>query len=145
MPFPPHCELSYEGKHCRGLENLSIDASVSIYAGTVVQEGFPDSSVGKENLPVMQETRVCSWVEKIPWKRNWQPSPIFLPRKPCGQRSLAGYSPWGRKEPDMTEWLSTHTCSPRSSALSLVRGPCFCFDSAFINCRLVNTWICSHL
>ena len=49
MPFPPHYELSHEGKHCRGLENLIIDASISIYGGTVVQEGFPDSSVGKES------------------------------------------------------------------------------------------------
>ena len=49
MPFPPHYYLSHEGKHRRGLENLSIDTRVSIYGGTVVQEGFPDSSVGKES------------------------------------------------------------------------------------------------
>ena len=44
-------------------------------------------------------------MEKIPWKRKWQPTPVFLPRKSHGQRSLAGYSPFGRKELDMTEWL----------------------------------------
>ena len=38
-----------------------------------------------------------------------QPAPVFLPGKFHGQRSLAGYSPWGRKESDMTERLSTHT------------------------------------
>ena len=37
------------------------------------------------------------------WRRKWQPTPVFLPGKPHGQRSLAGYSPWGRKESDMTE------------------------------------------
>ena len=42
------------------------------------------------------------WVGKIPWRRKWQPTPIFLPGKPHGQRSVAGYSPWGRKESDMT-------------------------------------------
>ena len=35
------------------------------------------------------------WVRKIPWRRKWQPTPIFLPGKSHGQRSLAGYSPWG--------------------------------------------------
>ena len=38
------------------------------------------------------------WVGKIPWRREWQPTPVFLPRELHGQRSLAGYSPWGHKE-----------------------------------------------
>ena len=37
------------------------------------------------------------WVGKIPWRRAWQPSPVFLPGESHGQRSLVGYSPWGRK------------------------------------------------
>ena len=37
------------------------------------------------------------WVGKIPWRRQWQPTPVFLPGKSHGQRSLVGYSPWGRK------------------------------------------------
>ena len=37
------------------------------------------------------------WVRKIPWRRNKQPTPVFLPRKYHGQRSLDGYSPWGHK------------------------------------------------
>ena len=37
------------------------------------------------------------WVRKIPWKRKWQPTPVFLPGKSQGQRSLVGYSPWGCK------------------------------------------------
>ena len=45
---------------------------------------------------------------KIPWRRKWQPSPVFLPGEFHGQSSLAGYSPWGRKELDTTERL-THT------------------------------------
>ena len=43
------------------------------------------------------------WVGKIPWRRAWQPTPVFLPEKSHGQKSLAGYSPWGQKELDMTE------------------------------------------
>ena len=54
------------------------------------------------NLPAMQET----WVWSL--GQTWQPTPVSLPGETCGQRSLAGYSPWGHKESDMTEWL-THT------------------------------------
>ena len=48
------------------------------------------------------------WVEKIPWRREWLPTPVFFGEL-CGQRSLVGYSPWGRKESDTTERLHTHT------------------------------------
>ena len=56
-----------------------------------------------KNLPAMEET----WVGKIPWRRARQPTPVFLPGESHGQRSLAGYSPWDRKELDTTERLST--------------------------------------
>ena len=49
------------------------------------------------------------WVGKIPWRRAWQPTPVLLPGKFDGQRNLAGYSPRGRKELDMTERARTHT------------------------------------
>ena len=42
------------------------------------------------------------WVGKITRKKKWQPIPVFLPGKFHGQRRLAGYSPWGCKESDMT-------------------------------------------
>ena len=48
------------------------------------------------------------WVENIPWSRKWLPTTVFLPKEFHGQRSLAGYSPWGHKELDTTELL-THT------------------------------------
>ena len=65
--------------------------------------------------PVAQWQRIClqcrsrrwrgfdPWVRKIPWRRAWQPNPVFLPAESHGQRSLAGYSPWGQEESDMTE------------------------------------------
>ena len=61
-------------------------------------EGFPKWLSSKEST-AMQDP----WVGKIPWRRKWQPIPVFLPEKSHGQRSLAGYSPWGRKESDMTK------------------------------------------
>ena len=62
----------------------------------------------KIHLP-MQEM----WVQSLGWedprRKKWQPTPVFLPGKLHGQRSLAGYSPWGCKELDMTEWAHTST------------------------------------
>ena len=49
------------------------------------------------------------WVGTIPWKKAWKPTPVFLLGEPHGQRNLAGYSPWGYKELDTIEQLSTHT------------------------------------
>ena len=63
------------------------------------------------SLPAMQETWVwfLGCVGKIPWRRKWQPTPVFLLPTlvfcPWEQRSLVGYSPWGLEESDMTEWL----------------------------------------
>ena len=49
------------------------------------------------------------WVRKIPWRRAWQATPVFLPGEFHGQRSLVGYSPWGRTELDTLKQLSMHT------------------------------------
>ena len=46
------------------------------------------------------------WVGKISWRREWLPIPVFLPGEAHGQGSLAGYSPWGRKESDTTGRLT---------------------------------------
>ena len=51
-----------------------------------------------KNLPIMQETGFDPWVKKILWRRKWQPTPVFLPRKSHGQRNLVSYSPCDRKE-----------------------------------------------
>ena len=62
-----------------------------------------------KHLPAMQETQVWSLgQEKIPQRRQWQPTPVLLPGKFHGQRSLVGYSPRGHKESDTTEQLPFH-------------------------------------
>ena len=68
--------------------------------------GFPGGASGKE--PTCQSRRhkrhgLIPWVGKIPWRRKWQPTPVFLPGEFNGERSLAGYSPWSCKELDTTE------------------------------------------
>ena len=67
----------------------------------LVSWDFLSGSVIK-SPPVTQETWFLSWVEKIPWKRKWQSTPVFLPGKSHGQTSLEVYSPWGCKTLEMT-------------------------------------------
>ena len=54
---------------------------------------------------VYQTSLFNPWVGKIPWRREWPPTPVFLPDEFHGQRSLAVYSPWDRKESGTTEQL----------------------------------------
>ena len=58
---------------------------------------------GKEPTCECNRCGFNPWVRKIPWRREWQPPPAFLPGEFHGQRSLAVYSPGGRKESNMTE------------------------------------------
>jgi len=86
--------------------------------------------------------RFNPWIGKIPWRRKWQPTPVFLPGESHGQRNLAVYSPWGHKALDTTEvaehmsmslgprdatWFS-HTCQ-KAQPWHLTRRfafPCCC-------------------
>ena len=67
---------------------------------------FPGGTGGKEST---WQCRTCRrhgfgpWVRKIPWRRKWQPTPVFLPGESHGQGSLVGYSPRGCKESDTTQ------------------------------------------
>ena len=59
--------------------------------------GLPRWRSGKESSCQCRGQGFDPWVRKIPWRRKWQPTPVFLPGKSCGPRNLASYSPWGRK------------------------------------------------
>ena len=82
--------------------SISLNARTTGLASTSI---FPGDSNGKESTC----NRFGPWVGKIPWRRAWQPTPVFLSGESHGQRNLVGYSPWGHKESDMTERLSTRT------------------------------------
>ena len=63
-------------------------------------------------MPKCRKHKRCRfnpWIGKIPWRRKWQHTPVFLSGKFHGQRSMVGYNPWGCKESDITEQPSTHT------------------------------------
>ena len=79
----------------------SISSFIPVYMG------FPGGSDGKAS-PAMWETWVRSlgWEDLLEDEEAWQPTPVFLPGESHGQGSLVGYSPWGRKELDMTKRLT---------------------------------------
>ena len=78
----------------------------SLYCTPVTYMGFSGDTSEKEfacQCRRCERHRVNPWAGKIPWRRAWQPTPVFLPGESHGQRGLAGYSPQGRKESDATE------------------------------------------
>ena len=74
---------------------------------------------GKESACQCRRRGPDSRVGNSPWRRKWQPTPVFLPGKSRGQRSPEGYSPWGHKESDMTKLLN-------NSSLTLLRPETLC-------------------
>ena len=88
---------------------------------------WPGGAVVK-NLPAnagdARDTKVNPWVKKFPWSRKWQPTPVFLPEKLHGQRSLVGYSPWSHTVHGVTKsqtWLSKW-----ANLLTYLQSPIFC-------------------
>ena len=73
--------------------------------------GLPRYRSGKESAYQLRRCGFDPWVRKIPWRRKWQPTPVFLPGKSHGKGCLVGCSSGGCKESDTTERLNTHTCS----------------------------------
>ena len=70
-----------------------------------IEGGLPWWLSGKETTCQCRRLGFDPWVRKIPWSRKCQPTPVFLPWKSHGQRSLVDCSPLGCKELDTTEWL----------------------------------------
>ena len=60
------------------------------------------------------------WVRKLPWRRKWQPTPVFLPGEFHGQSSLVGYSPWGCDKLDTTE-ATEHSREVKQDKLKLLQ------------------------
>jgi len=64
---------------------------------------FLGGSDGKESICIVGDLGLIPGLRRSPWRREWQPTPIFLPGEFQGQRSLVSYCPWGCKESDMAE------------------------------------------
>ena len=74
------------------------------------------------------------WVGKLPWRRKWQLTPVFLPGRSHEQRSLAGYSPWGCKDSDTTEHIHISIVGFRKITLQKVGK----FSLNFLEFSVVN-------
>ena len=76
-----------------------------------VYQMFIKANVKKQMLKQISEVQSGALLTNsdITWRRQWHPTPVLLPGKSHGWRSLVGCSPWGRKESDMTEWLHFHS------------------------------------
>ena len=69
-------------------------------------ESFPGGASGQESASQCRRHNIQGfnpWVQKIPWRKEWQPTPVFLPGESQGERSLVDYDPLGHKESDTTE------------------------------------------
>ena len=83
---------------------------LAIFNQECVIPRLPGQYSGKESTCQFRRRGFDPWVGKVPWRREWIPTPVFLPGKSHGQRSLAGYSPWCHKEQDMTQRLCLPGC-----------------------------------
>ena len=93
-------------------KSIQLTLGIASLGWYILLLGFLSGTVAK-NMPTNAGATgdagsIVSWVGKIPWRRKWQPTQVFLPRKSHGQRNLMGYSPWGCKESDMTYHTCTH-------------------------------------
>ena len=106
---------------CLGVDLLDCVILVYLFEEPLTcSPGFPRWLSNKENACDAEDRRrgYDPWVGKIPWRRAWQPAPVFLPGKSHGQRSLAGCSPRGPGESDAMERLSAGAPRPFRRVLS---------------------------
>ena len=104
LPGESHGQRSLVGCSPWGLKESGMTGKLT---HTYIPETHRAFSAVK-NLPDYRRRRLDPGVGKIPWRRAWHPTPVFQPGESRGQRSLAGYSPWGRKEPNTTEATLAH-------------------------------------
>ena len=93
---------------CLSPHNYLIDWIFYILNFVIALKYLPLAAQLVRNGPAMQETRVQSLGREDSLEKKMATTPVFLPGESHGQRSLAGYSPWGCKELDTTQWLNYH-------------------------------------
>ena len=118
IPRWPVCRLKFEkpcaeifahyGKSCGSNPLLGSEVTMSVCFLTLStleimcsNKASPGGSGGKESTCQCRKCGFDPWVGKMPWRRKWQPTPVFLAGEFHGQISLVGYSLWGHKESTM--------------------------------------------
>ena len=87
----------------KGLHSL-LTSLANCHACIFIMHRLSICLSGQESVCQCRRPGFHPWVGKIPWRTKGQPSPVFLPREPHGQRRLAGYSPWGSEK--CQTWLN---------------------------------------
>ena len=126
------CKTGEEAGSCSSCLRPSQDDNTKTYLVSTCRSMIPPrvktvSALSSISSGASGEERTCRcrrqeldpWARKVPWKRDWQPTPVLLPGEAHGQRSLAGYSPWGRKESDTTQQLRIYALSWLPVAISI--------------------------
>ena len=88
------------------MHETGITMCCSYWQWLGLEWGFPGGASGKEHACQCRRHKrhgFDPWVWNISWRRPWQPTPVFLPGESHGQKRLAGYSPWGLTESDITQ------------------------------------------
>ena len=137
LSISPACHFFYAG---------ISQGSLSLHKGPAVSFELPRWLSGQESTCQCRRHRrhrFDPWVGKIPWRKKWQSTPVFLPGESHGQRSLAGYSPWGHKDSDMT--ATEYACPCGLCYLLNLRfeKSTGVFSPQFIPACL--TWVLAHL
>ena len=116
----------------RNSQNFKLNSVLS--RETVKYLRLPRWLSGKESACQCRRLGFYPWVGKIPWRRKWQLTPVFLPGRSHEQRSLAGYSPWGCKDSDTTEHIHISIVDFRKITLQKVAK----FSLNFLEFSVVN-------
>ena len=142
---------------CIHFHSFSLLGSISCQAVDTAKHRGRDGGVGRNTVDVHSGWRsakssacMCRRcgrcgsdlsVGKIPWSRKWHPTPVFLPRKSHRQRSLESYSPWGCKESDATEQLSTPGLETCSCGVFLPPCPRACLSTPLFRMSVVSATV----
>jgi len=103
---------------------------------------FPGGASGKGPACQCRTRKRCGfdpWVGKIPWRRAWQPTSVFLPEESHGQRSLASYSPRITRSWTQLKWLGRHICVLSNTS------PNTCFQTVMLEKTLESPLDCKEI
>ena len=120
--------------------SLSLDFIIWKKGIVIPASGLLRWLSGKESACQCRRLGLSPWVGKIPWRRKWQPTMLYLPQESHGQRSLVGYSPQGHKELDTTEWLSRHAIP--ASLWFYIHLKRYCCLHKMLSILLGAQWVC---
>ena len=131
------CNPGVEHKNDKAVSPFTQGISTS---SIMLLHGASQETLGVRNPPTsargIRRYGFKPWAGKIPWRRAWQPTAVSLPGKSHGQRSLAGYSPRGRKESDTIARMHSLIERDHNSLFNSVTGYLECLHSLFLLVKL---------